>query len=50
MAIRWHMGAYDAAIKGGDRAMYVASEKYPMVTLLHLADMMASQIYEETIE
>lgn len=50
MAMRWHMGAFDTSVKGGDRGMNTAYEKYPLVTLLQLADLMAAHIYEETIE
>lgn len=49
LAIRWHMGAYDSAVKGGDRSISLASEQTPLVPLLHMADMWASQFMEETV-
>lgn len=47
IAIRWHMGEWDTAVKGGDRAMDKAWEKYPLGFFLHLADMLASKLDEE---
>ncbi len=38
LAIRWHMGAYDSAVKGGERAFNPARTYSPLVDLLHLAD------------
>ena len=29
-AIRWHMGAFDCAFRGGDRGLNAAYEKYPL--------------------
>lgn len=49
LAIRWHMGAFDMAVKGGDHAINVAKEQTPLVTLLHLADQWASSFMEKTI-
>lgn len=46
IAIRWHMGAYDNAVKGGDRSLNQAWEKYPLGFMLHMADMMASHLDE----
>lgn len=42
MAIRWHMGAYDDAVKGGSYAEGNAYEMYPAALNLHIADMLAS--------
>lgn len=42
LAIRWHMGAYDDAVKGGSRAMGAAMSATPMVWRLHQADMCAT--------
>lgn len=42
LAIRWHMSGYDAAVKGGDRAINKAKEITPWVTLLQCADMLAT--------
>lgn len=46
MAIRWHMGAYDNAVKGGDRAMNEAMKLTPWVWRLQEADMCATHIDE----
>lgn len=43
LAIRWHMGAYDDAFKGGSRALGAAQDKCPLVLALHHADMLATQ-------
>lgn len=40
--IRWHMGAFDNAVKGGDYSFNRACEKYPLITALHSADFMAT--------
>lgn len=42
LAIRWHMGAFDEAVKGGSRALSNAQEKTPAVTLLHCADLISA--------
>uniref|UniRef100_A0AAU8B8Z9 HD domain-containing protein n=1 Tax=Dulem virus 34 TaxID=3145752 RepID=A0AAU8B8Z9_9CAUD len=47
LAIRWHMGAYDAAVKGGDRAMNEAMHLSPWVWRLQEADMCAAYIDEQ---
>lgn len=46
MAIRWHMGGFDEAVKGGSYALSGAWEKYPLGVLLHCADLQASYIDE----
>lgn len=46
LAIRWHMGAWDAAVKGGEYSFSAAQACKPLVTLLHCADMIASHILE----
>lgn len=43
LAIRWHMGAYDDAARGGSRALSAAMAASPLVYELHAADMRASQ-------
>lgn len=48
LAIRWHMGEFDAAVKGGDRSNNAAYEKYKLCAMLHLADLEASQLLEHT--
>ena len=45
-AIRWHMGAFDCAFRGGDRGLNAAYEKYPLAVLLHMADMRATYLVE----
>ena len=46
LAIRWHMGAFDDAVKGGSRALDAAMEVSPWVWRLHEADMCAARIDE----
>lgn len=46
IAIRWHMGAYDDAVKGGSRAMASAMAATPWVWRLQEADMCATWIDE----
>lgn len=45
MAIRWHMGAFDEAVKGGFNLSQVY-EKYPLALELHIADMRATYLVE----
>ena len=45
-AIRWHMGAFDCAFRGGDRGLNAAYEKYPLAVLLHMADMRATYLVD----
>lgn len=47
-AIRWHMGAFDCAFRGGDRGLNAAYEKYPLAVLLHMADMRATYLVERS--
>ena len=42
LAIRWHMGAYDDAAKGGSKAFNEAMRMTPWVWRLHQADMIAA--------
>ncbi|WP_434132713.1 hydrolase [Sporomusa sphaeroides] len=46
MALRWHMGAWDDAARGyaGSLQLAAAMQKYPLITALHAADMMANNI------
>ena len=46
LAIRWHMGAYDDAVKGGSRSMTEAMKLTPWVWRLQEADMCAAWIDE----
>lgn len=43
LAIRWHMGAYDEAARGGSRTYSAALRFSPLVLELHIADMRAAQ-------
>ncbi len=45
-AIRWHMGGFDEAVKGGSMALSGAFEKYPLAVKLHLSDLEASYLRE----
>ena len=46
LAIRWHMGAWDEAVKGGSRALNEAMAMHRVVYELHAADMRATHIAE----
>lgn len=50
LAIRWHMGAYDNAVKGDGRALSAAMEATPWVWRLHQADMCAAWVDEREAE
>lgn len=45
-AIRWHMGGFDSAVKGGDGSMNAAFEKCPLAAALHMADLAATYLME----
>lgn len=45
-AIRWHMGGFDSAVKGGDYGMSNAFEICPLAVMIHLADMEATYLVE----
>lgn len=47
MAIRWHMGGFDEAAKGGSFSISLAYEKYPIAVKLHLADLEATYLKEK---
>ncbi len=47
MAIRWHMGGFDDAAKGGGFSISHAYEKYPLAVKLHLADLEATYLREK---
>lgn len=49
-AIRWHMGGFDSAVKGGDYSCGKVYEICPLAVILHLADMAASYLMEERKE
>ena len=46
-AIRWHMGGFDSAVKGGEQSISKAYEKCPLAVALHLADMDSTYLVEE---
>lgn len=46
LAIRYHMGGFDNAVKGGDFSISNAYNKTKLAPLLHLADMYATYIVE----
>lgn len=46
LAISWHMGPFDARMKGGSYDMNNAFRESPLPVLLHLADMMATHLDE----
>jgi hypothetical protein len=49
MAIRWHMGAFDDAVKGGCNALSKAFSLYPLAVMLHTADLQATYLDEMEI-
>lgn len=50
MAIRWHMGGFDEAVRGGSYSLTRAYEMYPLSVLLHMADLAATYIDESREE
>lgn len=46
MAIRWHMGGFDDAVKGGSYSAGDAFGRYPLAVMLHAADMLATYLDE----
>ena len=46
-AIRWHMGGFDDAARGGNFSISVAYDKYPIAVKLHLADLEATYLREK---
>ncbi len=46
VAIRWHMGGFDDAVKGGSYAISEAWRKYPLGSMLHIADLEATYLLE----
>lgn len=47
MAIRWHMGGFDEAVKGGSFSISLAFEKYPLAVKLHLSDLESTYLREK---
>lgn len=50
LAIRWHMGGFDEAVKGGSYSIGNAYEMYPLALLLHVADMKATYLDEKEVK
>ena len=46
VAIRWHMGGFDEAVRGGSYALANAFERYPLAVKLHLSHLEASYLCE----
>ena len=47
MAMRWHMGSFDDAVRGGSFAISEAYDQYPIAVKLHLADLEATYLVEK---
>ena len=47
VAIRWHMGGFDDASRGGSFAISHAYDQYPLAVKLHLADLEATYLLEK---
>ncbi len=47
VAIRWHMGGFDDAVKGGCYSISQAFEKYPLAVKLHLSDLESTYLREK---
>ncbi|MBR4270857.1 MAG: hydrolase [Clostridia bacterium] len=48
MAINWHMGGFDARVRGGSYSLSDAYYKYPVSVIFHVADIMATYLDETT--
>lgn len=47
IAIRWHMGGFDDAVKGGNFSSGIAYDKYPIAIKLHLSDLESTYLCEK---
>ncbi|MEG2053496.1 MAG: hydrolase [Oscillospiraceae bacterium] len=47
VAIRWHMGGFDEASRGGSYAISQAYDQYPLAVKLHMADLYATYLLEK---
>lgn len=45
LAIRWHMSGFDSAVKGGDFSISKAQDASKLVTLISVADLIASNLF-----
>ena len=52
LAIRWHMGMFDMAASGSSMSFSfrAAVDKSPLVTIVHSADFLVSNLVEKTTE
>lgn len=50
LAIRWHMGMFDMGESGSSlrRSFYAATEKSALVSIVHSADFLVSNLWEKT--
>lgn len=48
LAIRWHMGGFDDAVRGGSFDLTAVYNNYPIAVMLNAADNMASYLDETT--
>lgn len=48
IAIRWHMGGFDESARAGGYTVSNAYEKYPLAVKLHIADIEATYLMEES--
>ena len=50
LAIRWHMGMFDVGENGSAQRMafYNATDKSPLVSIVHAADFLSSKLMEKT--
>ena len=46
MAINWHMGGFDARVRGGDNSISEAYRRFPLAIYLHLSYMLATYVDE----
>ena len=47
IAIRWHMGGFDDAVRGGSFAVSDAYNTYPLAVKLHIANLTATYLMEQ---
>ena len=47
IAIRWHMGGFDDAARGGSSYISQAYDRYPLAVKLHLADLESTYLREK---
>lgn len=47
VAIRWHMGGFDDAVKGGNFSISQAFDRYPLAVKLHLSDLESTYLREK---